>query len=93
MQKLTQSGESNLKTVTGSLGNAPFHFNAIALREAKIVYNFGLSVCDRVNIIKYSPYLQLCHILYDSPYLVENYENSNKNHPPKFSFICNSVTM
>ena len=25
-------------------------FNPIALRKAKIVYNFGLSECDRVNI-------------------------------------------
>ena len=28
-------------------------FNPIALRKAKIVYNFGLSECDRVNIIHF----------------------------------------
>ena len=27
------------------------HFNPIALRKAKIVYNFGLSGCNRVNNI------------------------------------------
>ena len=26
-----------------------FFFNPIALRKAKIVYNFGLSECNRVN--------------------------------------------
>ena len=26
-------------------------FNPIALRKAKIVYNFGLSECNRVNIV------------------------------------------
>ena len=31
--------------------NSIFHFNPIALRKAKIVYNFGLSECNRVNMI------------------------------------------
>ena len=29
---------------------AYFVFNPIALRKAKIVYNFGLSECSRVNM-------------------------------------------
>ena len=28
-------------------------FNPIALRKAKIVYNFGLSVCNRVKMIPF----------------------------------------
>ena len=28
-------------------------FNTVALRKAKIVYNFGLSECNRVNIARY----------------------------------------
>ena len=31
--------------------NSTFHFNPIALRKAKIVYNFGLSECNMVNMI------------------------------------------
>ena len=27
-------------------------FNPIALRKAKIVYNFGLSECNRVKVVK-----------------------------------------
>ena len=36
---------SPLRALIGSF------FNAIAFRKAKIVYNFGLSECSRVNII------------------------------------------
>ena len=29
------------------------HFNPVALRKAKIVYNFGLSECNRIKGLKY----------------------------------------
>ena len=32
--------------------------NPTALRKAKIVYNFGLSECNRVNVIYVTNYLQ-----------------------------------
>ena len=35
--------------------SAPIHHNPIALRKAKIVYNFGLSECNSVKIIKMQP--------------------------------------
>ena len=35
--------------------NSPL-INPIALREAKIVYNFGLSECNRVNVVKVNRY-------------------------------------
>ena len=38
------------KEKTGKCGGASIHLNAIALRKAKIVYNFGLSECNRVNV-------------------------------------------
>ena len=34
------------------------HFNPIALRKAKIVYNFGLSECNRVKPMK--PFVMQC---------------------------------
>ena len=35
--------------------NSPL-INPIAFREAKIVYNFGLSECNRVNVVKVNRY-------------------------------------
>ena len=37
-------------------------FNPIALRKAKIVYNFGLSECNRVKVLKVShTFSEICH--------------------------------
>ena len=33
--------------------NASLLFNPIALRKAKLIYNFGLSECSSVNILIY----------------------------------------
>ena len=40
--------------------SVPCSFNPIALRKAKIVYNFGLSECNRVNY---------CPFQYGTPWL------------------------
>ena len=35
--------------------------NPIALRKAKIIYNFGLSECNRANCVEWSPfYIHTC---------------------------------
>ena len=49
-----------------------FHINPIALRKAKIVYNFGLSECSRVKGYGYTsmfflPFLQRGTIFCDFP--------------------------
>ena len=45
-----------------------FCFNPIALRKAKIVYNFGLSECNRVK----------CEELLHCKYHIENSKNRGK---------------
>ena len=50
MKKQTERIEScPLAKITLKHGCIPIYLNPIALRKAKIVYNFGLSECSRVN--------------------------------------------
>ena len=53
--------------------------NPIALRKAKIVYNFGLSECNRVKLSKNFDTFQLqvaLHLLVYQRYSTQNGENS-----------------
>ena len=44
-----------------SNGSVTYDFvNSIALRKAKIVYNFGLSECNRVKRLNYWALIHIC---------------------------------
>ena len=43
------------------------HFNPIALRKAKIVYNFGLSECSRVKRVEHLRTLKVRHNYHYTP--------------------------
>ena len=56
--KMLHSASSRNNTITlaftGKVAIPYDHLNPVALRKAKIVYNFGLSECNRVNNAKKS---------------------------------------
>ena len=60
-----------MQFIVSFLPNGKIHhgalFNPIALRKAKIVYNFGLSECNRVKLYRYSRgEKQLCLCIFAS---------------------------
>ena len=44
-----EKGGKTANVRVASPEKVPIYINTIALRKAKIVYNFGLSECNRVN--------------------------------------------
>ena len=51
MRKETKKKKNRRKQWNSSSESISIHLNPIALRKAKIVYNFGLSESNRVNPI------------------------------------------
>ena len=70
-------------------------FNPIVLRKAKIVYNFGLSECDRVNIIHFFSIFQgenrfiesICQTIFKIPELLKVVNNPNISDNLKRPFL------